>query len=411
LSTTSIELQPPPAHASREVRPPIIALGSGITLAATLNVLRKAGVVTYAACPENDFVRNSRWFKPLPNAGDLCPDTFLSTLEALPFSNAVLLPCSDDWLRAVVNLPPDLAKRFPSSIAGVAETLIDKLKFSQLLDRLCIPHPHTCVIESIEDLDEIKNVNGAILKPLSSAEFSARYGVKGYIVRSRAEARRVLHQLELPILAQEFVPGPPNTGYFLDGFRDQRGEIRALFARRRIRMYPPKLGNSTFITSISLEEVREAAFSLEYLLEAIQYRGIFSAEFKFDSRDRTFKLIEINARPWWYVEFAANCGADVCSMAYRDALNLPVESIRGYQIGRNCVFAANDFRSWRGLDDQPSLFSLLHRWLGADATPFHWNDPGLAFSYIRQNVRCYLKSGLGKRKSRLLPQIKLSQPY
>ena len=32
-----------------------------------------------------------------------------------------------------------------------------------------------------------------------------------------------------------------------------------------------------------------------------------------------FKILEINARPWWYVELASRCGVDVCTMSYRDA--------------------------------------------------------------------------------------------
>jgi D-aspartate ligase len=411
LSTTSIDLQLRLIGASHEVRPPIIALGSGITLAAVLNIMGKLGIPTYAACPEKDFVQDSRWFRPLPDGVKLDADNLPSALAALPFSSAVLLPCSDDWLRAVVNLPPGLAKRFPASAAGkVAETLIDKLKFSHLLDRLRIPHPRTCVVESIDQLDAIEDIDGAILKPLSSVEFSARYGVKGYLVESRTEARRLLHQLDLPILVQEFIPGPPTSGYFLDGFRDGKGQIRALFARRRIRMHPAKLGNSTYITSIPVEEVREAAFSLEYLLESVQYRGIFSAEFKFDFRDQAFKLIEINARPWWYVEFAANCGVDVCSMAYRDALELPVVPTTEYQIGRSCVFAVNDFRGWRASDRSTPLFSLVRSWLGADSTPFHWSDPGPVFRYIRSNIADFLRSRSDKRTSYPLGVNRLAEP-
>jgi D-aspartate ligase len=391
------------------MHPPIIALGGGITLAAVLNVLRKSGILTYSVCPESDFVRSSRWFRTLPNGLQINVGDPSTALRALPFSNAVLLPCSDDWLRAVVNLPPDLAERFPASVAGdVAEMLVDKLKFSRLLDRLRIPHPRTCVIESIDQLDAI-DVDGAILKPLSSVEFSARHGVKGYLVESRTEARRLLHQLDLPILVQEFIPGPPNAGYFLDGFRDRDGHIRAMFARHRMRMHPAKLGNSTFVTSIPVDEIREAAFSLEYLLESIRYRGIFSAEFKFDFRDQTFKLIEINARPWWYLEFAANCGVDVCSMAYSDALGLPVESISDYQVGRSCVFAANDFRAWQGPDPKPPFLAMIQSWLGADSTPFHWNDPGPAFQYIRSNVSDFLKSWADKPRKYPLPLARLVQ--
>src|SRR5437868_7183698 len=47
---------------------PMLALGGGVTLAATLNVLRHTGIPTYALCPSTDFVRHSRWYQPLPTA-------------------------------------------------------------------------------------------------------------------------------------------------------------------------------------------------------------------------------------------------------------------------------------------------------------------------------------------------------
>jgi predicted ATP-grasp superfamily ATP-dependent carboligase len=236
---------------------------------------------------------------------------------------------------------------------------------------------------------------GAILKPLSSVDFASRHGVKGYLVENRRQAFDLIDQLELPIMLQEFIPGPPDSGYFLDGFRDRTGRITALFGRRRLRMYPQKLGNSTLIESIPLRNLAGAICPLEHLLERISYRGVFSAEFKFDERDRAFKLIEINARPWWYVEFASRCGVDVCTMAYQDALGLPVPATDSYQVGRRCVFAVNDLRGWRGESrNQHSLWSLLGSWLRCDSAPFHWNDPAPALHFLRQTAAAIFECGL-----------------
>jgi D-aspartate ligase len=398
--STATELKPSSLTVARLTALPIVAIGSGVTLAAVLNVLHKAGITAYALAPRGDFVRHSRWYRALPvGTDDPSPEALETCLESLPFSEAVLLPCSDDWLRATIALPGSIAARFPSSTPGkIVETVTDKWKFAQLLNSLRIPHPRTHLLRSVDDLREMPDLYGAILKPLSSVDFASRHGVKGYICENRETALAMLQKLELPIMVQEFIPGPPTEGYFLDGFRDRAGKICALFARRRLRMHPAKLGNSTMITSVPLDEVRPAAFSLEYLLEQVEYRGIFSAEFKFDSRDQTFKLIEINARPWWYVEFAARCGVDVCSMAYRDALEMPVTPILDYEVGRSCVFALNDFRAWRHRDhgQEQSFWALMKSWLHADGTPFHWNDPRPAISYLGRSLSGHLQSRVGR---------------
>jgi D-aspartate ligase len=388
--TTNFHIEQP-SSARFTHQPPVFALGGGVTLAAVLNILRHTDIPCYALCPETDFVRRSRWYRQLPTAlPNPAPADLAALLESLEVESAVLLPCSDDWLRAVAALPAHLAQRFPSCSSPAVDVLTDKWLFAQLLEKHGIPRPETHLITSRRQLDALPEsfFDGALLKPLSSVDFASKHGVKGYMVNSLQQASQVIGQLELPIMLQEFVPGPPNAGYFLDGFRDRSGRITAMFARRRLRMHPGKLGNSTFIESVPLRDLHGAIFPLEYLLEQMSYRGIFSAEFKYDSRDRTFKLIEINARPWWYVEFAAHCGVDVCSMAYQDALGLPVDEARGYEIGRRCYFALNDLRGWKqnNVQHKTSLFSLFRTWSKSFSTPFHWNDPMPALAYFGQTV-------------------------
>ena len=110
--------------------------------------------------------------------------------------------------------------------------------------------------------------------------------------------------------------------------------------------------------------------------DSISYRGIFSAEFKYDARDRQFKLIEINARPWWYVEFAALCGVDVCRLAYQDATGRTVSQIGDYTIGRRGGILLHDLRAWKAAGSQhASLPSMFKTWAAALSTPFHTNDP------------------------------------
>jgi D-aspartate ligase len=419
---TDLHFEPTAPARSRPQELPVIALGGGVTLAAVLNVLHQGGIPCYALCPQTDFVRRSRWYRALPTAlPNPRPPDLEALLESLEIESGVLLPCSDDWLRAVATLPAPLASRFPSSTSGPSvEVLIDKWRFARLLERFGIPHPRTQLISSREQFAALPDCNfdGAILKPLSSVHFASRHGVKGYLVENRRQAEAVIDKLELPIMLQEFIPGPPNAGYFLDGFRDRTGHITAIFARRRLRMYPSKLGNSTFIESLPLRALHGAAILLEYLLEKISYRGVFSAEFKFDERDRAFKLIEINARPWWYVEFASRCGVDVCTMAYRDALGLPVDKVRDYEVGRRCIFALNDLRAWRerGQNRGAGPWSLFRSWLRSDSTPFHWNDPAPALSHLAQTVASLVRASLHtgtpiESKLEAQPSTQREQPH
>ena len=165
--------------------------------------------------------------------------------------------------------------------------------------------------------------------------------------------------------------------YFVDGFVDASGSLRASFVRRRLRMFPPDFGNSSAMVSVPSTEALQAVRSIQLVLERLNYRGIFSAEFKRDPRDGAFKLLEVNARAWWYVEFAARCGVDVCTLAYRDALGQPMPVVHDYRVGERLVYPYYDYFACRAAHRTGELFaaSWLRSWVGAQQPLFNWSDP------------------------------------
>ena len=375
---------------------PALVFGVGVTLTGVLRTLGQAGVRVYAVCDRADIATRSRWYEP-PPCGDtslVTPANLATFLKNCGLQRAVLVPCSDDWARAVASLPSALNNRFFSSSPSVelVDTMVDKWRFSRLLERSQVPHPSTQLIDSAEAMQRLPEsaFRGAFLKPLSSAEFARRHGVKGFTVESQAEALSLLNVLDLPVMLQEYIPGPPTSHFFVEGFRDRTGLVRGLLARQRLRMFPLDLGNSSLMQSVPLSEVAPAAESLTALLDRLAYRGVFSAEFKKDSRDGQFKILEINARPWWYVEFASRCGVDVCTMSYRDALDLPVTSVTDYQAGRRCMMFAIDmlaFHALRGKEPALTFGEWMESLRNADDALFSARDPLPALSHWGKLLR------------------------
>ena len=158
-------------------------------------------------------------------------------------------------------------------------------------------------------------------------------------------------------------------------------------------MSPPDFGNSTLMVSVPLNETGDATATLRTLFTDIGYRGIFSAEFKLDQRDDVFNLIEVNARPWWYVEFASRCGVNVCLLAIRDALGEPIETISDYAVGRMCVFPYYDLQAVR-VERSAGRLGLLgwaRSWLGPYQPIFRWSDPLPAAGEIASLVGARLR--------------------
>jgi predicted ATP-grasp superfamily ATP-dependent carboligase len=294
------------------------------------------------------------------------------------------MPCSDIWVRAVAALPAHVGARYPASVAPLAalDTVVDKARFGGTLERLRLPHPTTRLVKSPQDLQGVSDttIQSSFLKPVHSQQFFARFGVKAFRITDRSDAQHRLAECSdagFDMMLQEYIPGPPTNHYFIDGFVDVKGVVRALFVRRRLRMSPPDFGNSTLMISVPVSDAGGAVATLQTLLADLRYRGVFSAEFKRDERDGAFNLIEVNARPWWYVEFAARCGVNVCAMAIRDALGEPVETISKYDVGRRCVFPYYDFQAARAemSAGRLSVFGWASSWLGPYQPVFRWSDP------------------------------------
>ena len=395
-------------------RVPVIALGIGITLLGVIRVLRRANVPTYSVASGDDFVRWSRAFRGAPGpppTGDSQRE-FEAFLEQLPFERAVLIGCSDVWAARIAALPAALRERFPaSSCSGeVVEIFVDKLRFAQTAVDAGVTIPLTVPVDAHRPPgDEVFEEGRTLfLKPRDSVAFLASYGVKAFWANSPAEFRERLafanadgHEMVL----QEYVLGPPTNHFFIDGFVDAGGRITAMLARQRLRMYPEDFGNSSSMITIALDEVPEACDALDRLLTHAKYRGVFSAEFKRDARDGRCCLLEVNPRPWWYVDFAARCGVDVCTMAYDDALGRPVSGGDRYEIGRSLIYPRLDWLASREMRRAGSISTTEYLWalLVADHPVHAWDDPLPGFVLGANSLKKFVSGRLRALRARRSP--------
>jgi predicted ATP-grasp superfamily ATP-dependent carboligase len=339
----------------RTSRLPVVVLSGGVTALGVMRAFGRRGVPLYVYPDTPEYIRHSRWYRPLPKApapppGPRTAAALRDALERSGLQQAFLCACSDDWNRAVADLAQLSGDRFLSVVPTphALDSLQDKGRLATLLQQLQLPMPLTRMVHDESDIADLPQSSETFyfLKPTDSQQFLAHFGTKGMKVPTVEEARERLREIVaagMSVVLQEYIPGSFTEHYFIDGYIDRAGKIKALFARRRLRIYPPDFGNSTAMISVPLGETAQAVDSVRRLLGAVDYHGIFSAEFKRDPRDGLFKLLEVNTRPWWFVDFAVRCGVDVCRMAYEDAQRLRVERVTDYRIGATCVFPYYDF--------------------------------------------------------------------
>jgi D-aspartate ligase len=368
---------------------PVIVIGSSTTALSCLRLSARAGAVTYAACPSDSWPSRTRWFRPVPmtSIGVWCGELGergLDFLRALPFEQCVLIPATDDSACWLASLPDSLLNRFPVSCSSVdtMRTLQDKSHFSALVDDLNIPAPLSIPLQSEHDFDRIpfEKISSLFLKPTDSQSFVAAFKKKAIWVHNKADAIQTWKEVRdrgFDLIAQEYVSGGAADHYFIDGFRDKSGVVRAKTARRRYRIYPADFGNSSYCKSIDFSELESAWQSLRKILDEVQYRGIFSAEFKKDLHTGEFKILEINTRPWVFIEFASVCGMNMCDLYLRDALGRPVPSVDRYAVGKGCANLFDDIVSVVEMNpaERPAWSTLARQWVGTFKLLFSWRDP------------------------------------
>jgi len=383
---------------SGDGRPPVLIFGSHLAALGVLRVLARRGITAYVADDTSNVIVRSRWYRPaersLRETAD--PAVLAEYLRSLSLPTAILIACSDQWALAVSGLPADVRERFPASIAPhvAVEQFVDKDRFRELVDHLDIPRPRTMVIRDPADLAAASDeeLSMGFLKPTESQAHNRRFKTKGFFIESREHALGLVEQAReagITFMLQEYIPGGTANTFIVDGFVDRHGDIRALHARRRIRMEPPKLANTCCDVTIPLDDVAACIPALRTLLAATRYRGVFMIEFKFDERDGRFKIIELNARPFWLVGHVERAGVDLPWMSYLDAQGLDVPKVAGYQVGRYGMYenldAAAIGRALAGgrRPDGP----VLKPWLFGDKALFWWSDPMPALGGLGQTVR------------------------
>ncbi len=368
-------------------------------------IAARSGYPVSTACEPDSCPRASRYFQPVRLSdgsewvGKL-GDHGMQALDMLPELPAVLVPSADDAAQWLSEIPVHMRDRFKISLSSAESLrrLQDKQSFGELVRRLNVPHPWTRYIESTADLAGVDFDGGRalFLKPTNSQDFVTKFGKKAVWASSAEQAVETCRSLAadgIRFVIQEYVTGGPGDHYFIDGFRDRKGIVSAVTARRRIRIYPPGFGNSSYCESIPMTDVSDAWTGLQGILEEENYRGIFSAEFKQDRNDGQFKILEINTRPWVYVEFAYDCGLNMIDMYIQDALDQPVASKESYTVGLGCVNLYGDIFAVLEEDrsNRPGLLRLIGCWINSSKLLYRTTDPGPALRFLWSRVRAVLR--------------------
>jgi len=264
-------------------------------------------------------------------------------------NRAVLYPLSDDVV-LLCSRERQALQPYYEFVMPDHSTIVQLLTKEGLdaVARACgIPAPWTVIPKDEREVEAIAQsiTYPVILKPVESAYWHApeiasmlRQSVlsgraKVVLCGSAAElvrAYRNIAAIDNRMIIQEVIPGPAENGVYITFYLDRQSNPQGIFAGRKLRVLPMGFGSSCYVRSCYAPDVERVALRL---LSCVRYQGLGGMEFKKDPRDGCYKLIEFNTRYGMWDGLGIRCGVDSPYLAYRDALNLPVEPQLTYREG------------------------------------------------------------------------------
>ncbi len=253
--------------------------------------------------------------------------------QARRFGRPVLMPASDESVVAISRNRDELADHCVVACPewSVTERFIDKARTSALADEHGIPAPRTMVPTCLADMEKQAASIGfpLLLKPAESHLYSAHFKRKMVLAVDMSSLRTAYCEAVdagLAVMLQELIPGDDSAVVNYNSYTWD-GQPVAEFTARQLRKAPPAFGSPRVARSERIPEVIEPG---RKILAAMRFNGFSCTEFKQDSRDGVYKLMEVNGRH--------NLSG---LLAVRSGMNFPLIQYRHLTEGvlpRDCLF-------------------------------------------------------------------------
>lgn len=242
------------------------------------------------------------------------PDILVETINdfARQHSDTTCLVwgCTDGYAALLMEVQDRLLDNCTTLYIGVElrDKLVSKASFYQMCEKYGIPYPKTFYAEAPMPADELTEdkigfVYPIIVKPSMSETYWDHpfpNMKKVYTAATPEEASDILaliYGAGYPdqILLQDMIPGADSGMRVLTGYSDRNNKVKMMcFGRVGLEEHTATaLGNPCAIITEPNEELQTV---IKDWLEEIGYTGFSNFDIKYDPRDGSYKVFEINLR-------------------------------------------------------------------------------------------------------------------
>src|SRR5919201_1230265 len=247
---------------------------------------------------------------------------------------AILVPTEDISCMFVADNADALRDQFlfPPQPPGLARSLSSKRGMYTLCREHGVPTPETYFPESRAEVEEFiaSATFPVVLKVVDTPVFGEddplRSGAGKAIARDGTELLesydRWCRSGYGDVLLQEYIPGGPESVWMFNGYFDSASDCLAGFTGRKLRQYPPDTGQTSLGLCVRNDVVAETTRTF---FKQLGYRGIVDLGYRYDARDGSYKLFDVNPRLGAAFRlFVGTKGMDVARAMYLDMTGQPV---------------------------------------------------------------------------------------
>ncbi len=256
--------------------------------------------------------------------------------------------------------------RFPDQPPGLARALSSKKELDGLCRRYGIPTPEARFPTSrVELLDAAETLKfPVVLKGIDAYQLHERVGLRMAIAADVDELLRLYDAMEDPaepnLMAQEYIPGGPESVWMLDGYFDSDSVGHVVAAGQKLRQFPVDTGMTSL--GICTPNVEVEAMTRRFMKQ-LGYRGVLDLGYRYDRRDGRYKLLDVNPRLGsTFRLFAHEPALDVVRALYLDLTGQPIPASRAVS-GRRWLVEDFDLASALVTYRRGEL--TLREWLGS----------------------------------------------
>jgi len=264
------------------------------------------------------------------------------------YTYLILFPTEDLQLEQLHQIQNDIESFcfLPFNTQNILDTL-NKANQYKACEEVGIPYPKTVSLETSVDIPKLAELTlPIIIKP------SARQDIYTNIFRNRVchtneDINKEISILEAALengtffIASELVPGDDTNIYAYVAYRSKKGQILAEWAGKKLTQHPDCFG---VFSSASNEAPNIIAEQGRKLLQNMDLMGICEPEFKYDYRDKTYKLMEINMRSMMWHRLGNLSNVTLQYTQYLDAIGKPTpEQHQNKQDKIHLVYMKHEF--------------------------------------------------------------------